>query len=133
MQLADGSRVQVRSRLAALVGLIFLQSEFERKWKHVHLADPKSAWPLMPRTDTIPEETCHRLHDGRPTTEVAMDKQASPKTFKIWYTSPEAPFTRFIQSVGTSTIPSQFHVLEDSCNHSAPDASLALRSNDERP
>ena len=39
-----------------------------------------------------------------------MDKNASPKADKTPQTSPEAPFTTFIQLDGRSTIPSQFRV-----------------------
>src|SRR3984885_4082664 len=37
-----------------------------------------------------------------------MDKNASPKTAKISQTSPETPFTTFIQLDGKSSVPSQF-------------------------
>jgi AraC family transcriptional regulator len=39
-----------------------------------------------------------------------MDKNASPKADKTPQTSPEAPFTTFIQLDGRSTVPSQFRV-----------------------
>src|SRR5258707_397886 len=39
-----------------------------------------------------------------------MDKNGSPKTAKNAQTSPEAPFTTFIQLDGRSTVPSQFRV-----------------------
>ena len=39
-----------------------------------------------------------------------MDKNASPKADKTPQTSPEAPFTTFIQLDGKSTVPSQFRV-----------------------
>src|SRR5258708_8432588 len=45
---------------------------------------------------------------GRRGAEVAMDKNASPKTDKSTQTSPEAPFTTFIQLDGKSPVPSQF-------------------------
>jgi hypothetical protein len=37
-----------------------------------------------------------------------MEKNASPKADKAPQTSPEAPFTTFIQLDGMSTVPSQF-------------------------
>jgi hypothetical protein len=37
-----------------------------------------------------------------------MDKSASPKAEKSPQTSPEAPFTTFIQLDGKSAVPSQF-------------------------
>src|ERR1700688_1751671 len=61
-----------------------------------------------PCTDTIPIGTCHRMHDRRPAAEVAMDRNARPD--KAPQTSPEAPFTTFIQLDGRSTVPSQFRV-----------------------
>src|SRR5258708_40124205 len=39
-----------------------------------------------------------------------MDKNGAPKTAKNAQTSPEAPFTTFIQLDGRSTVPSQFRV-----------------------
>src|SRR6202047_4664034 len=50
------------------------------------------------------------MYDRRPATEVAMDKNPSPKADNIQQTSPEAPFTTFIQLDGRSTVPSQFRV-----------------------
>src|SRR5580692_1941150 len=56
--------------------------------------------------------TCHRMHDicttSRTAAEVAMHKNASPKADKSPQTSPEAPFTTFIQLDGKSPVPSQF-------------------------
>jgi hypothetical protein len=83
------------------------------------------AWPPPPCTDTILTETCNRVHDRRPATEVAMDKKASPDADEIPQTSPEAPFTTFIQLDGRSTVPSQFHVPGDFYDHSAPVAGWA--------
>jgi hypothetical protein len=37
-----------------------------------------------------------------------MDKNASPKAHKTQQTSPEAPFTTFIQLDGRSAVPSEF-------------------------
>jgi AraC family transcriptional regulator len=45
---------------------------------------------------------------GRRAAEVAMGKNASPKADKTSQTSPEAPFTTFIQLDGRSAVPSQF-------------------------
>jgi AraC family transcriptional regulator len=45
---------------------------------------------------------------GVPHLEVAMDKKASPKADKTAQTSPEAPFTTFIELDGKSPVPSQF-------------------------
>src|SRR5207244_6835732 len=45
---------------------------------------------------------------GRTAPEVAMDKNASPKAEKTPQTSPEAPFTTFIQLDGRSPVPTQF-------------------------
>ena len=77
-----------------------------------HTGDSKRAWPSGPqRTDAILREICHHLHDpNRPTAQVAMDKDASPKADKTPQTSPEAPFTMFIQLDGKCAVPSQFRV-----------------------
>src|SRR5437016_9160622 len=48
------------------------------------------------------------MHDRRPAAEVVMGKNASPKADKTPQTSPEAPFTMFIQLDGRSPVPSQF-------------------------
>src|SRR3984957_20372037 len=50
------------------------------------------------------------MHDRRPATEDAMDKNTSPSADKNPQTSPEAPFTTFIQLDGNSSVPSQFRV-----------------------
>jgi AraC-like DNA-binding protein len=68
------------------------------------------ACPLPTCTHTILTETCHRLHDWCPAAEVAMDKKDSQKADKAPQTSPEVPFTTFIQLDGRSTVPSQFRV-----------------------
>jgi hypothetical protein len=41
---------------------------------------------------------------------VAMEKNASPRPDKALHTSPETPFTTFIQLDGKSSVPSQFRV-----------------------
>jgi hypothetical protein len=58
--------------------------------------------------DAVLTETCHHMHDGSYRAEVAMGKNASPKTDESPQTSPEAPFTTFIQLDGRPPVPSQF-------------------------
>jgi AraC-like DNA-binding protein len=48
------------------------------------------------------------MHDRHPAAEVPMDKNASRKSDKTAQTSPETPFTTFIQLDGKSSVPSQF-------------------------
>jgi AraC family transcriptional regulator len=50
------------------------------------------------------------MHNRLPAAQVAMDTNASPKPDKNPQSSPEAPFTTFIQLDGRSTVPSQFRV-----------------------
>jgi AraC family transcriptional regulator len=64
-------------------------------------------WPLTPAAG-CPWKPVILCTTGGPATEVAMDKNASPKADKTPQTSPEAPFTTFIQLDGKSPVPSQF-------------------------
>jgi AraC family transcriptional regulator len=50
------------------------------------------------------------MRDRRHAAEVAMNKNGSPNADKTPQTSPEAPFAKFIQLDGKSSVPSEFHV-----------------------
>jgi AraC family transcriptional regulator len=60
--------------------------------------------------DIIVAEACHRLNDLGPEVEVAMNKNGSPRADEAPQTSPDSPFTTFIQLNGKSSVPSQFRV-----------------------